>query len=662
MTTTLPPPARKELERAVQLSRDGRLATAEDICIELLARFPADPEVTHFSGVLANRMGRYEIAIQRLTRCVQADPRRARALAALGLAHEQLGHSDAARDSFALAVRADPSFAEAHNGLGVALFRAGRVREAIESFDRALALDPASAETRLNRARALHALGLDAAAARSWREALSLAPRRDDVVRICAVGLLESGERAAGIAAMQGFLERVPDDAVARSQLALALDAEGRTDEAFGEMQRALEGNAPSRVHNASGTLSMRKGRWTEALASFEAALAADPSADDVKVNAALVLRELGRREEAFARMREASASRDARVLNQLAAMHGQLGESDLAVATAGRAIAEAPALAEAHTTLSVELLRRGELERGWREHVFRPTRGSAIFEEVQQGRYPPAMPRELRGADIVVRAEQGLGDVLFFLRYAMPLHAAGARLHVLKADPRLKPILQRSFPANVVDSDADLPAGATALWIGDLPMFVRPLTGRDVEPMFPLVPLADRVAALREKLGDGAPLAGLAWRAGTAPRTGLVGQKLLSKEVAPALLAAALAALPYRWVSIQRRPGEGETAEMERALGAPLLDFSAANEDLEDILALMSLLDEYVGVSSTNVHLRAGVGRGGRVLVPFPADWRWQAARASPWFPGFATYREDREAGWGGALAELRAGLERGS
>ena len=658
----LPPPARKELERAVQLSREGRLATAEDICIDLLARFPADPEVAHFGGVLANRMERYEIAVQRLTRCVEADPRRARALAALGLAHEQLGHADAARDAFALAVRAEPRFAEAHNGLGVALFRGGRSQEAIESFDRAIALDPGSAEARLNRARALHALGRDAAAARSWREAAALAPGRDDVLRICAMGFLESGERATGIAMLRDLLQRVPGDAVARSQLALALDAEGRTEEAFGEMRRALEGPASPQVHNASGTLSMRNGRWEEALASFEAALAGDPTANDVKVNSALVLRELGRREEALARMREAGATRDARTLNQLAAMYGQLGESDLAVATAGRALAEAPSLAEAHATLSVELLRRGELERGWREHTFRPTRGGAIFEEVAAGRYPPPMPRELRGADIVVRAEQGLGDVLFFLRYALPLHAAGARLHVLKADPRLKPILERSFPASVVDSDADLPAGATALWMGDLPMFVRPLTGRDVEPMFPLLPLAERVASLRAKLGEGAPLVGLAWRAGTAPRTGLVGQKLLSKEVDPERLAAALAGLPRRWVSIQRRPAEGETAAIESTLGAPLADLSAANEDLEDILALMSLLDEYVGVSSTNVHLRAGVGSGGKVLVPFPADWRWQAAGASPWFPGFATYREDRDEGWPGALATLRADLERGS
>ena len=53
--------------------------------------------------------------------------------------------------------------------------------------------------------------------------------------------------------------------------------------------------------------------------------------------------------------------------------------------------------------------------------------------------------------------------------------------------------------------------------------------------------------------------------------------------------------------------PADSEA--LERALGAPLHDFSAINADLESALAAMDLVDEYVGVSNTNMHLRAGVG-----------------------------------------------------
>ena len=66
-------------------------------------------------------------------------------------------------------------------------------------------------------------------------------------------------------------------------------------------------------------------------------------------------------------------------------------------------------------------------------------------------------------------------------------------------------------------------------------------------------------------------------------------------------------------------------------------------------MLALLALLDDYVGVSNTNMHLRAGVGKPARVLVPSPPDWRWMMnhARTSPWFPGFSIYRQSLRGDW---------------
>jgi hypothetical protein len=77
-------------------------------------------------------------------------------------------------------------------------------------------------------------------------------------------------------------------------------------------------------------------------------------------------------------------------------------------------------------------------------------------------------------------------------------------------------------------------------------------------------------------------------------------------------------------------------------------------------MLALLAVLDEYVTVSNTNVHLRAAVGRGSRVLVPHPPEFRWMAAgRVSPWFPDSLIYRQDRAGSWDTAFAALTADLE---
>jgi len=83
--------------------------------------------------------------------------------------------------------------------------------------------------------------------------------------------------------------------------------------------------------------------------------------------------------------------------------------------------------------------------------------------------------------------------------------------------------------------------------------------------------------------------------------------------------------------------------------------DFTALNEDLEDMLALLSFMDEYVTVSNTNVHLRAATGRNSRVLVPNPPEYRWMAeGEESPWFPGCKLYRQKVDGAWEEALAAL--------
>jgi len=661
MSHRLPPAAQKEFERAVSLFREGRLATADGICTDLLVRYPQDAEVAHFGGILANRMGRYDIAVQRLKRCVQAEPHRARAQAALGLAHEQLGQLEEAQRAFASAVKAEPSFAEAHNGLGVAMLRAGRAAEAAASFDRALALDPRSAETRLNFANALRRLGREALAAQHYREAAALAAGRDDLLRIATLGILDSGDAQGAIPLLRDLLSRTPGDAIARSQLALALDATGSPAEALEEVRQAVvSGPDVADVHNAHGTVLLHEARWEEARAALEKALRLHPTLADARLNLALALHELGRDAEALECMRAVEGQLDPRGLARLATLYNNFGRPDRTIELAERALSASPSLADAHTTLSLALISTGELRRGWKEYAFRPTRGRVLLEDVAVGRYPPRLPASLAGRDVVIMAEQCLGDVLLFLRYAVPLVAAGARLHLGNCDPRLVPLVKRALPVDVWEKGRTVPSDALLVWAGDLAAFVQPLGARDAEPPLAIGALPEWREKVRARLaGDSRPAVGLAWRAGTPPRTGPIGHISLSKEISARALGTALAGLPLRWVVVQRRPTEEELRELEAGLGEKPLDLSPVNENLEEVLAAMAELDDYAGVSNTNIHLRAGLGLGGRILVPFPADWRWQSAGDSPFFEKFTTYRE-APAGWDEALARLRADLER--
>ena len=228
-----------------------------------------------------------------------------------------------------------------------------------------------------------------------------------------------------------------------------------------------------------------------------------------------------------------------------------------------------------------------------------------------------------------------------------------------MRLDPRLVPIVGRSMAIDAWPDDRPLDVAALAVWAGDLPALVQALGVRGDAPSLALTPLPDRVARMSARLGaSGRRRIGVAWQAGARPQRQSVRQQFLWKDITPRALGEALAGLPVELVSIQRRPEPGATQELELALGAKVRDFSDVNDDLEDMLALLSLLDGYAGMSSTNIHLRAGLGRGGEVLVPFPPDWRWQASGRSAWFPDFGTHRQSADLDWTDALRALRAAI----
>jgi hypothetical protein len=181
------------------------------------------------------------------------------------------------------------------------------------------------------------------------------------------------------------------------------------------------------------------------------------------------------------------------------------------------------------------------------------------------------------------------------------------------------------------------------------------------VPPPLALSPLAERVAELRARLMavGKPPYIGLTWRGGTPPGEQRGAFWALHKEIGIPPLAATLKEIPGTFIALQRKPAPGEIDTLADALGRPVHDFTDLNEDLEGMLALLAQIDDYIGVSNTNVHLRASAGKTGRVLVPCQPDFRWKSGdRTSVWFPGFTLYRQSPGGDWQAALAELKRDL----
>jgi tetratricopeptide (TPR) repeat protein len=295
-----------------------------------------------------------------------------------------------------------------------------------------------------------------------------------------------------------------------------------------------------------------------------------------------------------------------------------------------------------------VELL-RGRWAEGWEAYARRDQRSRFEAQCAREGApYRVPAREELRDARLLIVGEQGLGDEIFFLRFAPALRALGTRLSYV-GEARLRPLLQRTgLWEEVFTFGETLPSGRVRLLSGDLPL----LSSDPMPPSLAIAPDAERLEALRRRLERAGPRPwiGVTWRAGTS--TELVAHALHKSTP----IAGLFAALPRDGtvLSLQREGSFDELESASRALGRPIYDFSTVNADLDDALALVALLDRHVGVSNTNMHLAAAAGATADVLVPFPPEWRWGIEGGSPWFPGFRVYRQLADGDWSRAFASL--------
>jgi hypothetical protein len=393
---------------------------------------------------------------------------------------------------------------------------------------------------------------------------------------------------------------------------------------------------------NLAKTLEKQE-RFAESIPLYERALALDETYPRLATNLARLYRLRG------------DASR-ARALLERLARHIEPQELALALAEydaspidrLARAVDEHPDWLLARNSLAHALLANGEWREGWRHYPAR----RALFDATASA--PAVLPRRLDGERILLRGDQGLGDVLFFLRFAPFVRERGARISLL-CERKLHGVIA----TGVLDAVMAEESGSfdRRLWLSELP---AQLESDATPPAWPLSLSDAQRASARQRLaalGNG-PYLAVTWRAGTDTARGRefgFERSSLSKAVPPAELGTALRGWPGTIIALQRGARAGEAAQF----GLPFHDLSALGDDLPALLAVLAQVDEYATVSNTNVHLLAGIGKTARVLVPYPAEWRWLRREGrSPWFPDFPVYRQAQSRDWSAALKQLREDL----
>lgn len=537
---------------------------------------------------------------------------------ALSLHHQ--GNLAAAEQAYRQIISAHPGASRAHFGLAKVLSQLKQTVAAENAYLQAISFDPSYFEALANLGSLYVFSGRLAEASALYARAEKLKPENPEVLsNLCylnkELGDLDSAQ-AYGLRA----LKINPNHVGALLNLGMVLNEKKRYEEALPYLQRAnaLSPGHPLVLHNMGVSYAALED-CEQARTCYLAALEKNPQSVPTLYGLGVADKYLGNFDEAESSLKMALA----------------LAPDDLA----------------AQEALAYLQLRLGNFREGWANHVCRTL-------STQDRTMPPRLPENLHGARVLLLGEQGLGDELLFLRFAHGLKTRGMRLSY-RGSLRLKP-LEEDQDLMVEWLDPQLAVDTTAfdavLSIGNVPYVLGMASASEIPPPLKLKVAPEMLKRVSERLSKCAAnhFIGVTWRAGTEQ-----SDRLLYKEAPIQSLGELLMELPGSIIVLQRHPKPGEIERLAHYAGREVYDFSEANKNLEEMLALLSLIHEYIGVSNTNMHLMAGLGRTARVMIPYPADWRWMEEEdQSPWFPGFRLYRQDRVGGWDEAFASLSRDL----
>ncbi|MGE0808975.1 MAG: DUF5672 family protein, partial [Burkholderiaceae bacterium] len=256
----------------------------------------------------------------------------------------------------------------------------------------------------------------------------------------------------------------------------------GQLDRAQALYERLLALQPNPVAEHYLGVIELQRGRAAEGERRIRAAIAREPGNADFHNNLGLALRAQDRLDEAIAAYRAALALSEtyAPAWNNLALDLQQLGRVDEALACFDKAIAIKPDFAEAQFSRALALLLTGDFENGWIGYEWRigcaeygPQR--LLLKDRPDRRYWQGEP--LAGKTLLLRAEQGLGDTVQFVRYADALAGQGATVFVETADAGLAELM-RSVPgvAQTCGAGAGTPIPATDFYccMMSLPRLMR--------------------------------------------------------------------------------------------------------------------------------------------------------------------------------------------
>jgi len=596
--------------------------------------------------------GDFNLTIEACHEALEANPQDAEALYLLGLAAFQRGDGESAVEHLARAVELDSSKSEYLNHLGSAYGSLERFDDALGCFEQTLVLDPESAQAHFNIGNVRRLCDQQEAAATAFQRAIELQPEYHEAHFNLGNVRLRQEKLPEAIASYEQALKVKPDYEKAQKQLLRPLRE-------YAEQLLSQGATADAaRTYGRLGVAFQALGKRDKAIAAYRYSLQLKDDVPEILVNLGVTLKYHGEIEESMRYFRRALELWPdcVEAHANLGRAYCALGDHDAGQACYERALEHNPDHANTHFSRACALLQTGDFSRGWDEYEWRWQQSGKSGEFP----LPPWKGEDIQGKRLLVRAEQGLGDNIQFIRY-LPLLEQRCASVVVECQPVLVKLLQDcGGVTQVVPRGEDVPPCDLYVNLLSVPRLLETIVETipgDVPYLKPVDSLATHWSDVLGRI-EGFKV-GVAWQAKPThdSRSDVTRARSFSLEK-----LAGLAELPHvRLINLQQKDGLDQLAEVRGSF--EVIEFGS-EVDTEsgpfmDTAAIMKSLDLVICCDSAVGHLAGALGVPTWLALPFWPDWRWLCDRDdNPWYPAHRLFRQQSPGDWDSVFARMRSEL----
>ena len=457
--------------------------------------------------------------------------------------------------------------------------------------------------------------------------------------------------------------DRGPWDLITKGQQAVELTNKGRLKEAEAIYRGLIKrGHANHTVFGNLATICGIQGRHEELRSLLYKAIKLNPNFPEAHYNLGNSFKEQGKLNAAIA-----SYKKSIKLNPNLSDTHFSLGNTfrgvgDLngAIASYKTAIKLKPDFPDAVFNLSLVMLLTGDYLNGWKNYESRTKRRDLM-------RKSHALPNckgwngEIlkKKTELLLVTEQGYGDTLQFIRFALFLKKQGINVSIC-AQPKLHSLIKASGIDAAPLSPEQASRTTTGIWT---PLLSVPMH-LNISPDNPIAtePYLKTTDELNDKWKsilseEKRPIIGINWQGNPlAEKSELKGRSLPLEAFAPI-------ANNHRITLLSLQKGFGSEQLEKCSFQDRFVGCQGQINDTWDFLetaAIISNCDLIITSDTYVAHLAGGMGKPTWLLLTKIPDWRWGLeGETTFWYPSVRLFRQNKNKNWDEVLQRMAGELQ---